>query len=85
MMTEGEQLRWKGLGLASDSLSIENSVMIFNSGSVPLILDPTNQAIEWLRRCQDKVEAVSHRHPKFSNSLELAVRFGKELLVLEVE
>ena len=59
--------------------------MIFHSGSVPLLLDPTSQAIEWLKRCQDKVEAISQRHPKFSNSLELAVRFGKELLVLEVE
>ena len=56
--------------------------MIFNSGSVPLMLDPTSQAIEWLKKCQEKVEVVSHRHPKFSNSLELAVRFGKELLVL---
>lgn len=45
MVTEGEQLRWKSLGLASDSLSIENSVMIFNSGTVPLLLDPTSQAI----------------------------------------
>jgi dynein heavy chain 2 len=59
--------------------------MIFYSGTVPLLLDPTSQAIEWLKRCQDKVETVSHRHPKFSNALELAVRFGKELLVLEVE
>lgn len=58
--------------------------MIFNSGSVPLLLDPTNHAIEWLKKCHEKVETVSHRHPKFSNTLELAVRFGKELLVLEV-
>ena len=58
--------------------------MIFNSGAVPLLLDPTSQAIEWLRRCQEKIETISHRHPKFANTLELAVRFGKELLVLEV-
>jgi len=52
MTTEGQQLRWKSLGLASDSLSIENSVMIFNTSAVPLLLDPTSQAIEWLKRNQ---------------------------------
>ncbi len=75
------QLRWKSLGLASDSLSLENSVMIFNTASVPLLLDPNNQAIEWLKKSQEKIEAISQRHPKFTNSLELAVRFGKELLI----
>ena len=78
------QLKWKSQGLASDSLSIENSVMIFNTSAVPLILDPNNQAIEWLKKSQDKMEVISQRHPKFTNSLELAVRFGKELLIQEV-
>jgi hypothetical protein len=27
------------------------------------------------------MESISQRHPKFTNSLELAVRFGKELLI----
>ena len=85
MVSEGEQLRWKGLGLSSDSLSLENSAMIFSSSSTPLLLDPNSQAIEWLKRNQEKLEVVSQRHPKFSNALELAVRFGKELLVQEVE
>lgn len=85
MSSEGEQLKWKSLGLASDSLSIENSVMIFSTSAVPLLLDPNNQAIEWLKRNQQKLEVVSHRHPKFTNALELACRFGKELLVQELE
>ncbi len=77
MITEGLQLKWKSLGLASDSLSIENSVMIFNTSTVPMILDPNNQAIEWLKKNQEKIEVINQRHPKFTNSLELAVRFGK--------
>jgi dynein heavy chain 2, cytosolic len=52
MVSEGVQLRWKSLGLASDSLSLENSVMIFNTAAVPMLLDPNNQAIEWLKRSQ---------------------------------
>lgn len=45
MVNEGEQLRWKGLGLSSDSLSLENSAMIFSTSSTPLLLDPNSQAI----------------------------------------
>jgi dynein heavy chain 2 len=45
MITESIQLKWRSLGLASDSLSIENSVMIFSTNKVPLLMDPNNQAI----------------------------------------
>lgn len=50
MINESIQLKWRSLGLASDSLSVENSVMIFFTSKVPLIMDPNNQAIEWLKR-----------------------------------
>lgn len=52
MITEGIQLKWRSLGLASDSLSVENSVIIFASNRVPLLMDPNNQAIQWLKRNQ---------------------------------
>jgi hypothetical protein len=29
--------------------------MIFNTAAVPLLLDPNNQAIEWLKRSQEKL------------------------------
>jgi hypothetical protein len=50
MINESIQLKWRSLGLASDSLSVENSVMIFSTSKVPLLMDPNNQAIEWLKR-----------------------------------
>ena len=77
MSTESTQLKWKSLGLGSDSLSMENSVMIFATNRTPLLMDPNSQAIEWLKKNQEKMEVTSQRHPKFTNSLELAVRFGK--------
>jgi dynein heavy chain 2 len=44
-------------------------------------MDPNNQAIQWLKKNQEKMEVVNQRNPKFTNTLELAVRFGKELLI----
>ena len=52
MINESIQLKWRSLGLASDSLSVENSVIIFNTTKIPILMDPNNQAIEWLKRNQ---------------------------------
>lgn len=40
MTTESIMLKWKAEGLPSDSLSLENSVMIFETSRVPLLIDP---------------------------------------------
>lgn len=52
MINESIQLKWRSLGLASDSLSVENSAIIFSTTKVPLLMDPNSQAIEWLKRNQ---------------------------------
>ena len=45
MTTESIQLKWRSLGLSSNSLSVENSVMIFATSRTPLLMDPNSQAI----------------------------------------
>jgi len=50
MTTESNILRWKSAGLPGDSLTLENSVMIFASTRTPLLIDPNLQATEWLKR-----------------------------------
>ena len=50
MTTESKILKWKSEGLPSDSLSVENSVMIFNTNKTPMIIDPNVQATEWLKK-----------------------------------
>ena len=49
MITESKILKWKSEGLPSDSLSLENSVMIFNTNKTPLLIDPNVQATDWLK------------------------------------
>ncbi|KAJ1562887.1 Cytoplasmic dynein 2 heavy chain 1 [Nowakowskiella sp. JEL0078] len=86
MSTESEQLVWKSEGLPSDTLSFENSIVILNSSSVPLIVDPSRQAASWLKiHLKDRNPEVVNQHDdNFLRTLELAVRFGKTLVVQEL-
>ena len=91
MSTESELLTWKTLGLPSDDLSQENGLVITNLQDLtPLIIDPASAAVEWLKNILSKnpsspLEVISHHDKRFSNQVELAVRFGKTLIVLEVD
>jgi dynein heavy chain 2 len=86
MCSESEQLIWKSEGLPSDELSIENAIIVKNSVSVPLLIDPSGQSVQWLKvHLKDKKpEVVNYGSENFNRSLELAVRFGKTLIVQEI-
>ncbi|KAI9102585.1 dynein heavy chain and region D6 of dynein motor-domain-containing protein [Phlyctochytrium arcticum] len=86
MSSESEQLIWKAEGLPSDQLSNENAVMILTTPAVPLIIDPSGQAVTWLKNhlSQKKPEVVNQHDESFARAVELAVRFGKTLIVQEV-
>jgi dynein heavy chain 2, cytosolic len=91
MSTESELLQWKSMGLPSDDLSQENGLVIAHlSNRVPLIIDPASVAVDWLKNYLSKdktrpLEIVSHHDRRFSNQVELSVRFGKALVILEVD
>ncbi|KAL2914266.1 hypothetical protein HK105_206212 [Polyrhizophydium stewartii] len=86
MSTESEQLVWKSQGLPSDALSIENAIIAINSRTTSLVIDPSGQATEWIKHYlgDKKPEIVNQSDDSFMRSLELAVRFGKTLIVQEV-
>jgi dynein heavy chain 2 len=91
MSTESELLQWKTMGLSADSLSQENSLVInYAATRVPFIIDPASAATEWLKCILSKdksrpLEVVTHHDSRFCNQVELAVRFGKTLLILEAD
>lgn len=78
-------------GLPSDDLSQENGLVISNATDrVPFIIDPASAATEWLRSLlgtdrSRPLEVVNQFDGRFMNQVELAVRFGKTLLVLEAD
>ena len=91
MSTESELLQWKTMGLPSDDLSQENSLVICHATDrVHFIIDPASAATSWLKAilANDKnrpLEVVNQFDTRFMNQVELAVRFGKTLLILEAD
>jgi len=85
MSSESELLTWKAQGLSADRLSQENAVMIKYGGMAPFIVDPNSQAVEWLKQHEPNAETVLQQDPKLGSQLELSVRFGKTLIIQEVD
>ncbi len=89
MSTETDRLTWKAQGLPGDDLSSENAVIILNTMQYPLIIDPATQATDWLLKYHaaqgTSVEVTTQQDAKFIQKLELAVRFGKTLVIQEVD
>lgn len=85
--SESEQLLWKGEGLPSDELSMENAMVILQSEQCPFLVDPSQRATEWLK-ChlkESRLEVINQQDSNFTTALELAVRFGKTLIIQEVD
>ena len=85
--TESVFLKWKSEGLPSDSLSLENTIIYFTSPKVPLIIDPSSKVLDWIKHrlsTEKNFESIFQGHAKFTMHLDLALRFGKILLVEEV-
>ncbi|VDK75265.1 unnamed protein product, partial [Onchocerca ochengi] len=76
-------LNWSNKGLPTDTLSQENAMILFNTIEIPLIIDPSGRASSFLaKHLQDKqVEKVNADDSNFLTQVELAVRFGKFLLI----
>ncbi|CAI4230143.1 unnamed protein product [Auanema sp. JU1783] len=82
--SETEQLNWKNHGLPADNLSIENAIVMFNGDQVPLIMDPTGRIAEFLHKFLEKSEMLKAVQNDFFTQVELGLRFGKTLVVDDV-
>uniref|UniRef100_A0A803YLT1 Cytoplasmic dynein 2 heavy chain 1 n=2 Tax=Meleagris gallopavo TaxID=9103 RepID=A0A803YLT1_MELGA len=87
LCTESEELVWKSEGLPSDDLSIENALVILQSKVCPFLIDPSFRATEWLKTHlkESRLEVVNQQDTNFLTTLELAVRFGKTLIIQEMD
>ena len=79
-------MRWKSEGLPEDILSTENAIVLFQSVKTPLIVDPATSATTWLKtQNTGKSEVLNQSDPRFTSQFELGVRFGKVLIVQEID
>uniref|UniRef100_A0A158R4I4 Cytoplasmic dynein 2 heavy chain 1 n=1 Tax=Syphacia muris TaxID=451379 RepID=A0A158R4I4_9BILA len=82
-----EQLMWKNEGASADNLSLENLSILFNTTQTSLIIDPFGITTSFLRQhfSAENVEEVSAASADFNTQVELGVRFGKTIVVVDIE
>eukprot|EP01028_Stygiella_incarcerata_P004192 TRINITY_DN1890_c0_g1_i5.p1 TRINITY_DN1890_c0_g1~~TRINITY_DN1890_c0_g1_i5.p1 ORF type:complete len:4092 (-),score=1034.80 TRINITY_DN1890_c0_g1_i5:737-12970(-) len=87
LSTEGQLLQRKAEGLPADDLSQENGICILEAVQTPLIIDPSQQASTWLRNHlkDSAVGITTPQDPKFTTTVELAIRFGRTLIIEEMD
>lgn len=92
LLTDEDRIIWENMGLTSDIQSMENAAILtkilsipFGSAPIPLLNDPSKGAIAWLPNYLKSVdiayEITTQSADRFTYNLELAVRFGKVLIV----
>lgn len=76
---------WNSQGLPKDDLSVQNGILVTQAARYPLMVDPQNQAVNWLK-VREKANfphfgTTSLTAPKLRDELEFSMEEGKTLLV----
>merc|ERR1719215_2067503 len=81
-------LQWRSEGLPSDQLSVENALCVLQAQMSPYLIDPSARASHWLKKhlaaSETPFEVTNQDDERFFLTLELAIRFGKTLVIEQV-
>ncbi|RMZ84735.1 hypothetical protein DV737_g982, partial [Chaetothyriales sp. CBS 132003] len=82
-----ERLQWQKNALPSDDLCMENAIMLQRYNRYPLMIDPSNRALEFLKQEHQgrKLTVTSFLDDTFTKQLESALRFGNPILIQDAE
>jgi dynein heavy chain len=78
--------QWNASGLPRDQLSTENAVLVTCGRRWPLMIDPQDQANNWIRQMEARngLQIIKLTEPNFLRTLENAIRTGRPVLLEEV-
>ena len=84
--TLGDPVRireWQNQGLPTDSVSVSNGILVDKCRRWPLMIDPQQQANQWIRKMEEKnnLQVTTMRDPNLLRALENCIRLGRPLLV----
>ena len=87
LTTEAEMGEWNLEGLPTDSLSIQNGILVTRSSRWPLLIDPQGQAHKWIssREAANDLKVAQLAEKTFRNVLEECMGYGKPMLIENVE
>ncbi|KAF7991046.1 hypothetical protein HCN44_000861 [Aphidius gifuensis] len=85
LVSERERLLWRAQDLPGDTGSIIGAACALKGPLVPLFIDSSGVAVTWIKaNLGNQLEITKPEDSKFLTTLELAVRFGKALLIEEI-
>ena len=88
MLTNDVEIsRWTSESLPPDELSIQNGILTTQASRYPLCIDPQQQAINWIRRREERnnLKISTFNSPDFLKQLELAIKFGNPFMFKDVD
>eukprot|EP01041_Mallomonas_annulata_P001585 gene1585-3062_t len=77
---------WNNQGLPSDSVSVNNGILVSKCRRWPLMIDPQQQANKWIRKKEEHSDLAitTMRDINLLRTLENCIRVGKPLLIEDV-
>ncbi|OMJ95933.1 hypothetical protein SteCoe_485 [Stentor coeruleus] len=74
---------WNIFSLPSDSISINNAIIITRSERWPLLIDPQEQANKWIKKMEEDkmLKAVKQTDKDFGRNLEFCLREGYPMII----
>ncbi|RNF10287.1 1-beta dynein [Trypanosoma rangeli] len=77
---------WQQAGLPGDDFSRENGAVVMRGTRWPLMIDPQQQAIKWIKRMEKDcgLKVIDQKQPDFQKTVEYAVHFGCPLLLQDI-
>lgn len=82
---------WNMEGLPTDSLSIQNGIIVTRSSRYPLLIDPQGQGLKWIMTHEEnhlppfKSTILNNNNHRFREHLEYCVAEGKTLIVTDID
>ncbi|XP_058534261.1 dynein axonemal heavy chain 11 [Ochotona princeps] len=77
---------WNNEGLPSDRMSTENAAILMHCERWPLMIDPQQQGVKWIKRKYGSDLKVTHLGQKgFLSAMETALAFGNVVLIENLE
>eukprot|EP00388_Colpodella_angusta_P013622 GDKJ01034143.1.p1 GENE.GDKJ01034143.1~~GDKJ01034143.1.p1 ORF type:complete len:2177 (-),score=677.89 GDKJ01034143.1:78-6206(-) len=83
LTTPQDRIKWAAHGLPNDNLAVENAAILSKFNRYPLVLDPSGQAITFLKSqfADQKLLITSFSDPGMLRDLENCVRFGLPAII----
>lgn len=73
--------RWGFQGLPPDELSVQNGILTTRASRFPLCIDPQQQALNWIKRKEERNNLRVRPHPEPHRGLKSPFPFLSHLLL----